>query len=253
MPTRKVSSTALATSGEPRKLTSNTYATYSDEELDRQIVRSVGAAQSFYTRLREEVVLKLLPALAEMRRRHGAQGVRNDLNCKLGLPRKAGWEEYLKSRGLKPDTVRGWFQRFTAATTLDLLVSGNGASRPEVEAMESAIKEPMLFRVTVAKEILIVAATSMKKATDVLSKNGVSEFDLEELGQLVEISNGRICKRQARQIPNERAASEKAILKALVGHPGASPAAIAQRLGVSAVDVRRVATKHRGVLSSKGK
>jgi hypothetical protein len=230
-------------------LTSNTYQTYSDEELDRQIVRSVGAAQSFYTRLREEVVLKLLPALVEMRRRHGAQGARNDLNSKLGLPKKAGWEEYLKSRGLKPDTVRGWFQRFTGAKTLDLLITGSGASRPEVQAMESAIKEPRLFRATVAKEILIVAATSIKQATDVLSKNGVSEFDLEELGQLVEISSGSVVRRPVPRVYKERAASEKAILKALAGNPGASPSAIAQRLGISSVDVRRVATKHRERLS----
>jgi hypothetical protein len=115
--------------------------------------------------------------------------------------------------------------------------------------MESAIKEPRLFRATVAKEILIVAATSIKQATDVLSKNGVSEFDLEELGQLVEISSGSVVRRPVPRVYKERAASEKAILKALAGNPGASPSAIAQRLGISSVDVRRVATKHRERLS----
>lgn len=52
-------------------------------------------------------------------------------------------------------------------------------------------------------------------------------------------------------IPKERAASETAILKALTGNPGASPAAIALRLRVSVVDVRRVATKYRGQLSRR--
>ncbi len=247
MPSRKESTTAttLATSGEPRKLTPITYETYSDEELDRQIVRSVGAAQSFYNRLREEVVIRLLPALAEMRRRHGAQGVRNDLNSKLGLPRKAGWEEYLRSRGLRPDTVRGWFQKFTGVKTLDLLVSGNDTSQPENQATRSASNEPLLFRATVANRILIVAANSIKHATDILAKNGVSEYDIEELGQLAEISSGSVTRRTAQQIPQKRAASEDAILKALTGHPGALPSDIAKRLGVSAVDVRRVAIKHR--------
>lgn len=115
--------------------------------------------------------------------------------------------------------------------------------------MESASKEPLLFRATVAKRILIIAATSIKQATDVLSKNGVSEYDVEELGQLVEISSGSVVRRPAPQVYKESGASEDTILKALIGDRRASPAAIAQRLGVSAVDVRRVETKHRKRLS----
>ena len=99
----------------------------------------------------------------------------------------------------------------------------------------------------------VVSAASAKQAMVALHKSmdGLSDEDarVEEMGQVIEILNGRIRQRQTRQIPIEREVSEKAILKALTGHPGASPAAIAQRLGVSAVDVRRIATKHRKRLS----
>jgi hypothetical protein len=97
--------------------------------------------------------------------------------------------------------------------------------------------------------VLVVAATSAKQATAILHKSmdGLTDEDVrvEEMGQVIEILNGAISQRQPRLIPKERAASEKAILRALVGNPGASPSDIAQRLGVSTVDVRRVETKHR--------
>jgi len=104
-----------------------------------------------------------------------------------------------------------------------------------------------------ADRVLVVAASSAKQATAILHKSidGLSDEDARvvEIGQVIEILNGRIYQRQARQIPNERAVSEKAILKALVGNHGASPNAIAQRLGVSVIDVRRVEVKHRKRLS----
>jgi hypothetical protein len=106
---------------------------------------------------------------------------------------------------------------------------------------------------TAADRVLVVAATSARQATAILHRsiNGPTDDDAkaEELGQVIEILNGRIYQRQARQLPKECAASEKAILKALTRNPGASPSAIALRLGISAVDVRRVETKHRGRLS----
>jgi hypothetical protein len=188
-----------------------------------------------------------------MRRRHSAQGVRNDLNSKLGLPKRAGWGDYLRSRGLKPDTVHNWFEKYSAVKTLGLLVSGTTPRKVDVEPATTASTVPRLYRVTVPNRVLVVSAASAKQAMVALHKSmdGLSDEDarVEEMGQVIEILNGRIRQRQTRQIPIEREVSEKAILKALTGHPGASPAAIAQRLGVSAVDVRRVATKHRQRLS----
>ncbi len=112
------------------------YRAFSDKALDGEIVESFRAAQEHYNGLRREVVARLLPALGEMRRRHAAQGVRNDLNAKLGLPRQAGWEDYLRARGLRPDTVRNWFSKYAAAKTLSLLVGhhspGNAVVKPDV-------------------------------------------------------------------------------------------------------------------------
>jgi hypothetical protein len=250
-------STALALipelSGTSPKVASKKYTGYTDEALDGEIVASVNAAQSHYDGLRRVLILRLLPALAEMRKRHGKQGVRNDLNRRLGLPVRAGWEDYLRSRGLKPDTVRGWFQRHAAVKTLGLLVGATTSRTANVQPTIVVSNEPHLYRVIGADRVLVVAASSAKQATAILHKSidGLSDEDARvvEIGQVIEILNGRIYQRQARQIPNERAVSEKAILKALVGNHGASPNAIAQRLGVSVIDVRRVEVKHRKRLS----
>jgi hypothetical protein len=257
MPSKSTGSTALIRitelPGTIPEVAPKEYRAFTDEALDGEIVASVGAAQRHYDGLRRELVLRLLPALAEMRKRHAAQGARNDLNRRLGLPTRAGWEDYLKSRGLKPDTVRNWFQKHAAVKTLGLLVGATTFRKLGSQPTTFASNEPRLYRVSAADRVLVVAATSAKQATAILHKTmvGLTDDDAkaEELGQVIEILNGRIRQRQARQIPKECAASEKAILKALVGNPGASPSAIAQRLGVSAVDVRRVATKHRERLS----
>jgi hypothetical protein len=262
MPTKNNGSRTLALtpqlSGRIQKVDQHEYRDYTDEALDGEIVTSVGAAQGHYDGLRRELVLRLLPALADMRRRHSAQGVRNDLNRRLGLPRRAGWGDYLRSRGLKPDTVHNWFQKYTAAKTLGLLVGGTTPRKLSSQPTTSFSNEPRLYRFTTAGRVLVVAASSAKQAMVVLQRNmdGFSVDDdakVEELGQVIEILNGRIFHRQARQIPQERAASDKAILKALTRNPGARPGDIAQRLGVSTVDVRRVSTKHRMLLSLKRK
>jgi len=250
-------STALALipelSGTSPEVAPKEYTDYTDEALDGEIVASVNAAQSHHDGLRRVLILRLLPALAEMRDRHSKQGVRNDLNRRLGLPVRAGWEDYLRSRGLKPDTVRGWFQRHAAVKTLGLLVGATAPRKPNRQPASTASTEPHLYQVTGADRVLIVAATSAKQATAILHKciDGLTDDDarVEELGQVIEVSNGRILKRPVRQVPEERAVPEKAVLRALIGSPGASPASIAQRLGVSTVDVRRVATKHRERLS----
>jgi hypothetical protein len=111
------------------------YKQYSDQALDAEIVQSFDAAHKHYLGLRREVVLRLLPALAEMRERHTAQGSRNDLNVRLGLPRKAGWEDYLRSRGLKPDTVRNWFEKHGASKILGLLASNNSPQAGTTEQL----------------------------------------------------------------------------------------------------------------------
>jgi hypothetical protein len=245
----KAKTQALELSGRIQKDTSEEYREFTNEALDGEIVASVDAAHGHYDGLRRELVLRLLPALAEMRRRHGAQGARNDLNASLGLPKKAGWGDYLRSRGLKPDTVHNWFQKYAAVKTLGLLVGGTTPRQLGTRPVTVASNEPRLYRVTAPDRVLVVAATSVKQATAILHKSmdGLTDEDarVEEIGQVIEILNGRIRQRQARQIPKERAASEEAILKALAGNHGVSPSDIAQRLGVSAVDVRRVATKHR--------
>jgi hypothetical protein len=229
---------------------------YTDEALDGEIVASVDAAHGHYDGLRHELVMRLLPALAEMRRRHGAQGARNDLNLKLALPRKAGWGDYLRSRGLKPDTVHNWFQKYAAVKTLGLLVGGTTPRKLGTRPAIPASNEPRLYQLAAANRVLVVAATSAKHAIAILQKNMVGVADdanqhVEEIGQVIEIPDGHVWRRPAPQVPKERAASETAILKALTGNPGASPAAIALRLRVSVVDVRRVATKYRGQLSRR--
>jgi hypothetical protein len=154
---------------------------------------------------------------------------------------------------LKPDTVRNWFQKHVAVKTLGLLVGATASRTVNVQHASIVSTEPRLYRVTASGRVLVVAATSAKQATAILHKsiNGLTDSDAkaEELGQVIEIFNGRIRQRHARQIPQECAATEKTILKALVRNPGASPSAIALRLGVSAVDVRRVSTKHRRQIS----
>jgi hypothetical protein len=242
-------------SGRIHKVAPKEYWEFTDEALDGEIVASVDAAHGHYDGLRRELVLRLLPALAEMRRRHSAQGARNDLNSKLGLPKRAGWGDYLRSRGLKPDTVHNWFEKYSAAKTLGLLVGATNRRKLGSQPTTFASNEPRLYRMTAADRVLVVAATSARQATAILHRsiNGLTDDDAkaEELGQVIEILNGRIYQRQARQLPKERAASERTIFNAIAGSPGASPAAIAQRLGVSAVDVRRVATKHRKRLSRR--
>ncbi len=210
-------------SGRIPEVASKEYRHFTDQALDGEIVASVGSAQGHYDGLRRELVLRLLPALAEMRKRHAAQGARNDLNRRLGLPTRAGWEDYLRSRGLKPDTVRNWFQKHVAVKTLGFLVGATEPRKLGSQPTTFQSTEPRLYRVTGADRVLIVAATSAKQATAILHKSidGLTDDDarVEEMGQVIEIMNGRIRQRQARQIPQERAVPEKAILKALVGNP----------------------------------
>lgn len=240
-------------SGTTPKVAPKEYQRYTDEALDGEIVASVTAAQGHYDGLRRELVLRLLPALVEMRKRHAAQGARNDLNRRLGLPVRSGWEDYLRSRGLKPDTVRGWFQRHAAVQTLGLLVGATAPRKASSQPAPVSGNEPRLFRVNLSDRTLVVAATSAKQAIAALHRGmfGLTTDDskVEELGQVVEIQDGRIRQRRPRQVDNGNNVPEKTILKTLAGAPGASPHDIAQRLGISPVDVRRVATKHRGVLS----
>jgi hypothetical protein len=137
--------------------------------------------------------------------------------------------------------------------TLGLLVGATAPRKLDQKLTTVPSTEPRLYRVTAASRVLVVAATSAKQATAILHKSidGLTDDEarVEELGQVIEIKNGRIRQRPARKIPQGRAVSEGSILKALFGNPGASPAAIAHRLGVSVVDVRRVEAKHRGQLS----
>jgi hypothetical protein len=237
------------------EVASTEYRSLSDEALDGEIVASVDAAHAHYNGLRRELVLRLLPALSEMRSRHSAQGTRNDLNVRLGLPRKAGWEDYLRSRGLKPDTVRNWFQKHAAEKTLALLVGGTRGSSLGRQQTTAGSKLPRLYRVSNAERVLIVAATSAKQAVETLAKSFVclsedSRPTVEELGQVLEVPRSHIWKRPVRQIPKRPVSSNGAMLKALVGNRGASAADIAKQLGASVVAVRRVATRHRMQLSS---
>jgi hypothetical protein len=240
-------------SGTTPKVAPKEYQRYTDEALDGEIVASVTAAQGHYDGLRRELVLRLLPALVEMRKRHAAQGARNDLNRRLGLPVRSGWEDYLRSRGLKPDTVRGWFQRHAAVQTLGLLVGATTHRKVTSNPATASGNKPRLYRVTAADRILIVAASSAKQAIAALQRGMFgSEYDhlkVEELGQVIEIQGGRISQRRVRQFDTGNTVPERTILRALTDSPDASPGQIAKRLGVSAVDVRRVATKHRGGLS----
>lgn len=242
-------------SGTSPKVASKEYTGYTDEALDGEIVASVNAAQSHYDGLRRVLILRLLPALAEMRQRHGKQGVRNDLNRRLGLPVRAGWEDYLRSRGLKPDTVRGWFQRHAAVQTLGLLVGATTPRKASSQPAPVSGNEPRLYRVNLSDRTLVVAAYSAKRAIATLQRGMFGLNDdrprVEELGQVIEIQGGRISQRRVRQFDIGNTVPERTILRALTDSPDASPGQIAQRLGVSVVDVRRVETKHRGRLSRR--
>ena len=258
MASNSTGSTALVMTPQPsgriQKVAPEEYREFTDEALDGEIVASVDAAHGHYDGLRRELVLRLLPALAEMRRRHSAQGARNDLNGKLGLPKRAGWGDYLRSRGLKPDTVHNWFQKYAAVKTLGLLVGGATPRKAGTRPAITASSEPRLYHVSAADRILVVAATSLRQAAATLQKSVVgladdADLGVEEIGQVIEISNGCICKRPERRIPKKSAVSEAAILKALTRKPRNSPRAIAQQLGISVVDVRRVETRFRKQLS----
>jgi hypothetical protein len=241
-------------SGRIHKVCPEEYREFTDEALDGEIVASVDAAHGHYDGLRRELVMRLLPALAEMRQRHSAQGSRNDLNAKLGLPKRAGWGDYLRSRGLKPDTVHNWFQKYSAAKTLGLLVGGSVSRKANTQPAALARNEPRLYQVAAAGRVLIVAASSAKHAIAAIHKGMVgladdADLNVKEIGQVIEIEDGHVWLTPGPQVPKERAASDRTMLKALAGTPGASPAAIALRLGVSVVDVRRVEARHRGQLS----
>jgi hypothetical protein len=140
--------------------------------------------------------------------------------------------------------------------TLGLLLGATAPRKASSGLVTASSNEPRLYRVSVSDQVLIVAATSLKQAMAALHSGRFGLTDdakLEELGQVIEIQNGRIQQRQVRQLDNENTVPEKKILKALIGSPGANPGDIAKRFGVSPVDVRRVATKHRGLLSGKSK
>jgi hypothetical protein len=162
------------------------YRTFSDKALDVEIIDSVSEAHAHYNGLRRELVLRLLPALSEMRRRYSAQGTRNDLQAKLGLPKKAGWEDYLHARGLKPDTVRNWFAKFAAPKALGLLIghhsTGNVVVKPDVnvtavelvrdiestsrtEKLKEIVKSRQRLNPTVRKNLIRALKYSAQDAT----------------------------------------------------------------------------------------
>jgi len=149
------------------------YRAFSDKALDSEIIDSVNEAHAHYNGLRRELVLRLLPALGEMRRRHAAQGVRNDLNAKLGLPRKAGWEDYLRSRGLKPDTVRNWFEKSAAPKALGLLVGhyspGDAVVQPDVNVVATELIRDIELASRMEK--LNVVIQSRKRLNPTVRKN----------------------------------------------------------------------------------
>ncbi len=95
------------------------FTTYSTTALDGEIQDSIGKAAGHAEGLRREVITRLLPALREMEKRYAARGARNDLKND-GLPE--GWQAYCRSRGLNPDTIRKWFQRYEPAKEVATLV-----------------------------------------------------------------------------------------------------------------------------------
>jgi hypothetical protein len=177
MASKSIGSTALALipelPGRIPEVPGKEYRNFSDKALDAEIVESFGAAQKYYSGLRREVVLRLLPALAEMRQRHAAQGSRNDLNVRLGLPRKAGWEDYLLSRGLKPDTVRNWFQKHAASKVLGLLGTDNSpraAVAEQLNANEIATSLIRAIESSLAKEKLNAVIASHARLNPTILK-----------------------------------------------------------------------------------
>jgi hypothetical protein len=249
--------------GRSTEVTVTEYRSYTDEALDCEIVQSCDAAHGHYNGLRRELALRLLPALAEMRRRHGAQGSRNDLNAKFGLPRKAGWGEYLRSRGLVPDTVRGWFQRYAAARTLGHLVSSTEA--PSRTPTTKIVKNPpQLYKVATRSRTFIVSATSASEALAVAGRvvgDSISEnprVKVTELGAVIEVSTSggfeqvqpimlptAVLPRPAHEEERDRADLDAAIVTTLKKNPGLNHRVLAERFKVTTVTVRRIATRYK--------
>ena len=201
-----------------------------------------------------------------MRGRHALPGARNDLNAKLGLPKRAGWEDYLRSRGLRPDTVRNWFRKYTALSTLSFLVSGTVA--PSRTLTTKLVKNPpQLYKVATRSRTFMVAATS---AGDALAAVGrvagasISEnpsVKAVELGAVIEVSASggfeQVLPVQSRpalpphpspeayETEPDRADLDLAIMRALKKSPGVKHSVLAKRFRVTAVTVRRVAMRHK--------
>ena len=240
------------------------YLAFSDKALDGEIVDSVNEAHAHYNGLRRELVLRLLPALGEMRRRYSAQGTRNDLQVKLGLPKRAGWEDYLHSRGLRPDTVRNWFSKYTAAKTLRLLVSGNQGKTGRLQSPSPGKGQPRLYRVQVGRRILVIAAISEKDALAGAVKTvaGITVNDglavtVTDLGTTIELipapGIGRGFTMRWHPAPpafpdakeRNRTNLDLAIVAALKKNPNTSPKTVAKRFGASVVTVRRIAVRYK--------
>jgi hypothetical protein len=92
------------------------YLSLTDEELDQQIIASTQLLDTLSAQKRREIQAKLLPALMVLRDRHAQPGRRNPV---LGFP---SWEEYLRCRNLKPDTVRSWFRRSLSANEVAIML-----------------------------------------------------------------------------------------------------------------------------------
>ncbi len=264
----KAGTGALELSGQGiPEVTRKEYRAYSHEALDAEIVESVNEAHEHYNGLRRELVMRLLPALAEMRKRHGAQGSRNDLNTRLGLPRRAGWEDYLRARGLRPDTVRNWFQKYAAARTLGHLVSGTRPKQPtKGRPVKSGKQEAGLYKVSTGKRTLIVAATSADDALVVAGRvvgvcvSGNPRVKVKELGAAIELSASEGFEQvlpiqsrsalpphrspEAHEEERDRAELDVAIMTALRKNPSANHKLIAERFKITTVTLRRIAVRH---------
>ena len=168
---------ALVPATNDENIKPNVYTDFTVEALHAEILDSRDKIAGCIREQRREVIIRLLPGLAEMQTRYEAKGARNDLNEKLGLPKKTGFYDYVESIGLNPATLRKWRERYAAERQLAILVgekpkikkkvSGeNGNQRDivtEVEVPEIPAKIVWDAAVRLSSQMLSVLRTDTEK------------------------------------------------------------------------------------------
>jgi len=140
------------------------FRSLSDEELDAQVVGTMSRLDALSSQKRQQIKARLLPLLLVLRDRYAQPGRR------VVIPGCPTWTEYLRGRGLKPDTVRSWFRKTRSAEELAQIV---GEAKPKKHAKQ---QEPDLLAGDVAGLLLLFAKKLGKPAIQVFGSLGIEDF-----------------------------------------------------------------------------